>query len=101
VFRKPDGRRKWVKSLHRVISTHDVRALVSVKDRLYCGGVDTYLTLSNYHGRTVARSVFAGGSSLLRIRDPESIAFFYPGILKEKNPIRDKSLISVIFSRAW
>jgi hypothetical protein len=57
VFRKPDGRRKWVKSLHRVISTHDVRALVSVKDRLYCGGVDTYLTLSNYHGRTVARSV--------------------------------------------
>jgi hypothetical protein len=60
VFRKPDGRRKWVKSLHRVISTHDVRALVSVKDRLYCGGVDTYLTLSNYHGRTVARSVFVG-----------------------------------------
>ena len=45
---KNDGRRKWVKSLHRVISSHDVRAVVCTDTMMYSGGVDTYLTLHNY-----------------------------------------------------
>jgi len=55
IIQKSDGRTKWVKSLHRVISTHDVRSLVSVGDRLYTGGVDTYLQISIYPGRHVIR----------------------------------------------
>ena len=52
---KGDGRRKWVKSLHRVISTHDVRSVVSIGDTLYSGGVDSYLSVSSYptHRTTV------------------------------------------------
>ena len=45
---RADGRRKWVKSLHRVISSHDVRVVVSDGSCLYTGGVDTYLTLHTY-----------------------------------------------------
>ena len=45
---KGDGRRKWVKSLHRVISTHDVRSIVCTGDSLYSGGVDSYLSVSSY-----------------------------------------------------
>ena len=45
---KNDGRRKWVKSLHRVISTHDVRSVVTDGSCLYTGGVDTYLTLHTF-----------------------------------------------------
>jgi len=55
VVTKADGRSRWVKSLHRVISTHDVRALVSVGGALYSGGVDASLTCSTYPGRGVAR----------------------------------------------
>jgi len=43
-----DGRRKWVKSIHRVISGHDVRSVICADNMLYSGGVDTYLTLHNY-----------------------------------------------------
>merc|ERR1719397_1734027 len=53
---KGDGRRKWVKSLHRVISGHDVRAVVVGGDgMLYSGGVDSYLGVSQYpaHRTTV------------------------------------------------
>lgn len=55
VIVKGDGRRKWVKSLHRVISTHDVRSVVSIGDTLYSGGVDSYLSVSSYptHRTTV------------------------------------------------
>jgi U3 small nucleolar RNA-associated protein 4 len=53
---KPDGRRVWVKSLHRVVNTHDVRALVSLKDKgIISGGVDSYLTISNYITKAVTR----------------------------------------------
>lgn len=55
IIQKADGRTKWVKSLHRVISSHDVRSLVSAGDRLYSGGVDTYLQVSAYPGRHVTR----------------------------------------------
>jgi len=55
VVTKGDGRSRWVKSLHRVISTHDVRALASVGPALYSGGVDAALTCSTYPGRSVAR----------------------------------------------
>ena len=55
MIQKKDGRSKWVKSLHRVISSHDVRSLVSVGERLYSGGVDTYLQVSQYPGRHVNR----------------------------------------------
>jgi len=55
VIVKADGRRKWVKSLHRVIASHDVRAIVSHGDRLYSGGVDTYLQCSQYPARSVVR----------------------------------------------
>ena len=48
VILKGDGRRKWVKSLHRVISTHDVRSIVCTGDSLYSGGVDSYLSVSSY-----------------------------------------------------
>ena len=53
---KGDGRRKWVKSLHRVISSHDVRAVVvGGEGMLYSGGVDSYLGVSQYpaHRTTV------------------------------------------------
>ena len=52
---KNDGRRKWVKSLHRVISSHDVRAVVATDRMMFSGGVDTYLTVHNYpaHRTTV------------------------------------------------
>jgi len=55
VILKGDGRRKWVKSLHRVISTHDVRSVVCVGNTLYSGGVDSYLSVSSYptHRTTV------------------------------------------------
>jgi len=55
VIMKGDGRRKWVKSLHRVISTHDVRSIVCTGDSLYSGGVDSYLSVSSYpaHRTTV------------------------------------------------
>jgi len=55
VIVKGDGRRKWVKSLHRIISTHDVRSVVSIGDTLYSGGVDSYLSVSSYptHRTTV------------------------------------------------
>lgn len=52
---KADGRRKWVKSLHRVISSHDVRSVVCSGDRVYSGGVDTYLTHSSYPARSVTK----------------------------------------------
>ncbi|XP_023334563.1 U3 small nucleolar RNA-associated protein 4 homolog, partial [Eurytemora carolleeae] len=53
---KPDGRRVWVKSLHRVVNSHDVRALVSQKDkRIISGGMDSYLTISNYVTKSVSR----------------------------------------------
>lgn len=45
---KGDGRRKWVKSLHRVVSSHDVRSVVCAGDRVYTGGVDTYISHSSY-----------------------------------------------------
>ena len=55
IISKPDGRRKWVKSLHRQVNSHDVRSLVSHRDRIYSGGVDSYLTVSSYPARTVTR----------------------------------------------
>jgi len=67
VIQKSDGRNKWVKSLHRVISTHDVRSLVSVGDRLYSGGVDTYLQVSTYPGRNVDRFPYLPRSSALAV----------------------------------
>jgi len=45
---RPGGRTKWVKSLHRVISSHDVRCVVTGGGSLYSGGVDTYLTVHTF-----------------------------------------------------
>jgi len=70
VIQKSDGRNKWVKSLHRVISTHDVRSLVSMGDRLYSGGVDTYLQVSTYPGRHVDRFPYLPRSSALAVASP-------------------------------
>jgi len=55
VIRKGDGRRKWVKSLHRVISSHDVRCVLAVGERLFSGGVDTYLQVSSYPARSFVK----------------------------------------------
>ena len=37
-----------MKSLHRVISSHDVRSIICADHMLFSGGVDTYLTLHQY-----------------------------------------------------
>ena len=53
---KNDGRRKWVKSLHRVVSSHDVRSVICADNMIFSGGVDTYLTVHQYPSyRTTVR----------------------------------------------
>jgi len=53
---KNDGRRKWVKSIHRTPNTHDVRSLVVTKDKMISAGVDTYLTITNYKEKSLTRA---------------------------------------------
>jgi len=80
IIHKPDGRRKWVKSLHRQVNTHDVRCLLAFRDKIYSGGVDSYLTISAYPARTITKlppipagsNICVAGESravLLRYRD--------------------------------
>jgi len=80
IIHKPDGRRKWVKSLHRQVNTHDVRCLLSFRDKIYSGGVDSYLTISAYPARSITKlppipfgpNVCVAGSAravMLRYRD--------------------------------
>jgi len=44
-IRQANGERKWVKSLHKKISNHDVRCLALWKNDYCVGGTDTYLTI--------------------------------------------------------
>lgn len=39
---------KWVRSVHRKIHDHDVRALVLCDGKVVSGGVDCYLNISSY-----------------------------------------------------
>ncbi|TRY62961.1 hypothetical protein TCAL_04923 [Tigriopus californicus] len=53
---RPHGDRlKWVKSIHRSVHTHDVRAMVCLNNMYFSGGVDTHLTLSDVATKTVSR----------------------------------------------
>lgn len=45
---KNDGKIKWVKSLHRVISSHDVRSVICADKMLFSGGLDTFLTVHQF-----------------------------------------------------
>lgn len=49
------GDYKWVKSIQRVIHTHDVRALCFCHGKLFSGGVDGYLALSSYPPKVLTR----------------------------------------------
>lgn len=46
---------KWVKSVQRKIHDHDVRALILFNEKLYSGGVDSYLTCSFHPPKTVLK----------------------------------------------
>ena len=77
---KNDGRRKWVKSLHRVISSHDVRAVVATDTMMYSGGVDTYLTVHNYpvHRSTVRIPALPPASTGVKLaREARSLLLTY------------------------
>lgn len=53
---RPHGDRlKWVKSIHRAVHTHDVRAMVCLNDMYFSGGVDTQLVYSDVATKSVSR----------------------------------------------
>eukprot|EP00095_Tigriopus_kingsejongensis_P002112 snap_masked-scaffold447_size167621-processed-gene-0.5 protein:Tk02112 transcript:snap_masked-scaffold447_size167621-processed-gene-0.5-mRNA-1 annotation:"Cirhin" len=52
---KKDGRRKWIKSIHRFAHTHDVRAMVCLDQRVISGGVDTQLVVNDLALKSVTK----------------------------------------------
>lgn len=44
---------KWVRSVHRKIHDHDVRALTLCEGKVVSGGVDCYLNISSYPPKTL------------------------------------------------
>ncbi|KAK9882349.1 hypothetical protein WA026_020871 [Henosepilachna vigintioctopunctata] len=48
-----NGKEKWVKSIHKKIHNHDVRALILTDGKLYSGGTDAYLALSYNQPKTL------------------------------------------------
>ncbi|KAJ8924814.1 hypothetical protein NQ315_000968 [Exocentrus adspersus] len=53
---KGDNNYKWVKSIRRKIHEHDVNALVICDNKLYSGGVNSYLTCCYHPPKTVLMS---------------------------------------------
>ncbi|XP_060535063.1 U3 small nucleolar RNA-associated protein 4 homolog [Cylas formicarius] len=50
-----EGVTKWVKSVHRKIHEHDVRAMALLGKKLYTGGMDSYLTCSYHPPKTLIK----------------------------------------------
>ena len=77
------GRRKWVKSLHRVISSHDVRSVVHGGSCLYSGGLEPYLSVHSFPShRTRLRLPPLSSSSVLLARTARSLLLCYPDSLQ-------------------
>ena len=52
---KKDGRSKWVKSIHRLVHTHDVRAILADEKYIYTGGVDSMLAINDVASKNVVK----------------------------------------------
>lgn len=46
---------KWIRSIQRKVHDHDVRALALCKNRVYSGGIDSYLACSYYPPKTLLK----------------------------------------------
>ena len=84
VSRSGGGRRKWVKSLHRVISSHDVRSLVvGGSGVLYSGGVEPHLSVHTFPShRTRLRLPPLSSSSVLLAKTGRTLLLSYPTSLQ-------------------
>lgn len=50
-----DDTQRWVKSIYRKIHEHDVNALIFCDNKVYSGGVDSYLACSYHPPKTVLK----------------------------------------------
>ncbi|KAF6203417.1 hypothetical protein GE061_003836 [Apolygus lucorum] len=87
-MRGSEERRKWVKSIHRVIHEHDVRSLVLVDGKLFSAGVDGYLAMSSYPPKMLVKyppllqspsAYSASRAKCLLLRYPQSLVLWKLG----------------------
>ncbi len=90
--------RKWVKSVHRTIHTHDVRAVAASGSKLYSAGVDADLVVNDTavksvdkhaplsHGKNGSSALVAAESSLLLLRYPTHLEIWRLGEAADPTP---------------
>ncbi len=89
---RPDAKRKWVKSLHRPMHTHDVRSIVATSKAVFSAGVDSLLSVADPscnhvfahlpvpHGEVIA---LAGEAGLVAQRFSKHLEIWRLGTLEE------------------